>query len=163
MGDFRPLFFKVIIQMTSPVKSFGHLWTYIIFSLLRLGVRKFIQMVSFRLPRWPPCPYWASVSLVHMITLVSQESNTGPSWSSWFCKVWQYLHFCFGTNGIVQMSEYEEQSLDINLLFILDSFCVYHKFWVILTTLILSFRYPHLSCSWNSCLFNFLVFHPWCY
>ena len=87
------LCFKVTRSNDFTCEALGHLWSYFIFSLLGWGERKFIHLVLVCLPRWPPCPYWASLSLVHksLITQVPQESNTGPSWSSCFFFLFLFL------------------------------------------------------------------------
>ena len=44
-------------QTSSPLKPLGQLNSNFIWRLLRMGERKFIQMVLVTWPRWPPCPY----------------------------------------------------------------------------------------------------------
>ena len=44
-------------QTSSPLKPQGQLNSNFIWRLLRMGERKFVQMVSVTWPRWPPCPY----------------------------------------------------------------------------------------------------------
>ena len=77
MGDFMVTYSNdCTCEAPGPLVIIFHLWPP-----SGLGQRKCIQM-SVHFPRWPPCPYWASVSLVYMITLGPQGSDTGPSWSS---------------------------------------------------------------------------------
>ena len=105
VGDFRPLF-QGHNQMTSPVNPPGQLWSYLISSLLGLGERKCIQIVSVRLPRWQPCPYWAFVSLVHMITSLkgAQKDHHCPLFNRDVVLIWVVLivklyHACLKVVG----------------------------------------------------------------
>ena len=44
-------------QTSSPLKPLGRLKPKFIWSLLRMGERKLVQMVQVTRPRWSPCPY----------------------------------------------------------------------------------------------------------
>ena len=44
-------------KTSSPEKPLGQLNSNFIWRLLRMGERKFVQMVLVTWPRWPPCPY----------------------------------------------------------------------------------------------------------
>ena len=44
-------------QTSSPLKLLGQLNSNFIWRLLRMGERKFVQMVLVTWPKWPPCPY----------------------------------------------------------------------------------------------------------
>ena len=44
-------------QTSSPLKPLCQLNSNFIWRLLRIGERKFVQMVPVTWPRWPPCPY----------------------------------------------------------------------------------------------------------
>ena len=44
-------------QTSSPLKPLGQLNSYFIWSLLRMGERKFVQTILVTWPRWPPHPY----------------------------------------------------------------------------------------------------------
>ena len=51
-------------QTSSPLKPLGQLNSNFIWRLLRMGERKFVQMVLVTLPKWPPCPYRERSGLV---------------------------------------------------------------------------------------------------
>ena len=44
-------------QTSSPLKPLGQLNSNFKWRLLRIGERKFVQMVPVTWPRWPPCPH----------------------------------------------------------------------------------------------------------
>ena len=53
----RPSVVRQHFQTSSPLKLLGQLNSYFIWRLLRMGERKFVQMVLVTWPRWPPRPY----------------------------------------------------------------------------------------------------------
>ena len=53
----RPSGVRKHFQTSSPLKLPGQLNSYFIWRLLRMGERKFVQMVLVTWPRWPPHPY----------------------------------------------------------------------------------------------------------
>ena len=53
----RPSSVRPQFQTSSPLKPLGQLNSNFIWRLLRMGERKFVQMVLVTWPRWPPCPY----------------------------------------------------------------------------------------------------------
>ena len=53
----RPSVVRQHFQTSSPLKPLGQLNSKFIWRLLRMGERKFVQMVLVTWPRWPPCPY----------------------------------------------------------------------------------------------------------
>ena len=57
-------------QTSSPLKPLGQLNSYFIWRLLRMGERKFVQMVLVTWPRWPPCPY--------MVKTLQKSSSPEP-------------------------------------------------------------------------------------
>ena len=62
-------------QTSSPLKLLGQLNSYFIWRLLRMGERKFVQMVLVTWPRWPPRPY--------MVKTLKKSSSPEPEgrWS----------------------------------------------------------------------------------
>ena len=57
-------------QTSSPLKLLGQLNSFFIWRLLRMGERKFVQMVLVTWPRWPPCPY--------MVKTLKKSSSAEP-------------------------------------------------------------------------------------
>ena len=57
-------------QTSSPLKLLGQLNSYFIWRLLRMGERKFVQMILVTWPRWPPCPY--------MVKTLKKSSSPEP-------------------------------------------------------------------------------------
>ena len=53
----RPSSVRQHFQTSSPLKPLGQLNSNFICRLLRIGERKFVQMILVTWPRWPPCPY----------------------------------------------------------------------------------------------------------
>ena len=53
----RPSSVRQHFQTSSPLKPLGQLNSNFIWRLLRVGERKFVQMVLVTWPRWLPCPY----------------------------------------------------------------------------------------------------------
>ena len=53
----RPSVVRQHFQTSSPLKPLGQLNSNFIWRLLRMGERKFVQMVLVTWPRWRPCPY----------------------------------------------------------------------------------------------------------
>ena len=72
----RPSVVRQHFQTSSPLKLLGQLNSYFIWRLLRMGERKFVQMVLVTWPRWPPCPY--------MVKTLKKSSSPEPeSWWPW--------------------------------------------------------------------------------
>ena len=61
-------------QTSSSLKLLGQLNSYFIWRLLRMGERKFVQMVLVTWPRWPPRPY--------MVKTLKKSSSPEPE-SQW--------------------------------------------------------------------------------
>ena len=57
-------------QTSSSLKLLGQLNSYFIWRLLRMGERKFVQMVLVTWPRWPPRPY--------MVKTLKKSSSPEP-------------------------------------------------------------------------------------
>ena len=70
-------------QTSSPLKQLGQLNSYFIWRLLRMGERKFVQMVLVTWPRWPPRPY--------MVNTLKKSSSPEPE-GRWpwdlVCSIW---------------------------------------------------------------------------
>ena len=62
-------------QTSSPLKLLGQLNSYFIWRLLRMGERKFVQMVLVTWPRWPPRPY--------MVKTLKKSSPEPEGWWPW--------------------------------------------------------------------------------
>ena len=71
----RPSVVRQHFQTSSPLKLLGQLNSYFIWRLLRMGERKFDQMVLVTWPRWPPHPY--------MVKTLKKSSSPEPEgrWS----------------------------------------------------------------------------------
>ena len=69
-------------QTSSPLKLLGQLNSYFIWRLLRMGERKFVQMVLVTWPRWPPCPY-----MVKTLKKSSPEPEGQWPWDL-VCSIW---------------------------------------------------------------------------
>ena len=66
----RPSVVRQHFQTSSPLKLLGQLNSYFIWRLLRMGERKFVQMVLVTWPRWPPRPY--------MVKTLKKSSSPEP-------------------------------------------------------------------------------------
>ena len=77
-------------QTTSPLKLLSQFCSNFIWSLLRLGERKFAKMVAVRWPRWPTCPYMVKT---FENLLLQNRGCLGP----------ESLHKSSGTRGLPKL------------------------------------------------------------